>query len=420
MRIGGALFDRSIGQQFISNVAFKADLGRGRELGLDVVRGLAILLAMGYHINQVDAGRFANLLLAPGARIGWTGVDLFFVLSGFLIGGLILKEANLTGGFNYKRFLLRRILRLWPTLYTFLLAMLFMGFPARDFFWQISLHVQGYVPIKSATHLWSLAVEEQFYLLLALGFPLLSLGLGWRRTLPWVLVAIMVICPILRALAPAAGYNPTQIYILTHFRIDTLAGGVFLAFIVSERPDLFERLRRVRLLWIAVAILGVVFLWMVSRGSRLGQVAGYSISWITSAALLILLYKASLAGRWRRPALVLGFLGQVSYPLYLWHVGVMKVGKEYLPKLIGKDQVLLQTILIYAGAIAVAFTVTILLERPIMRLRDKVFPAPRKAVTPEVAMTAASEPASAAAGAFEVRLSVKSERQRPPGGRSQS
>lgn len=372
-------FNRSRIGAFVSDVAFKADLGRGRELSLDVVRGLAILLAMGYHINQVDAGPIANILLAPGVRIGWTGVDLFFVLSGFLIGGLILREANFTGGFNYKRFLLRRILRLWPTLYTFLFAMLLMGFPARDFFWQISLHVQGYVPIKSATHLWSLAVEEQFYLLLALGFPLMSRGFGWRRTLPWVLVALIVICPILRALAPAAGYDHDDIYILTHFRIDMLAAGVLLAFIASERPDLFDRLLRMRLLWIALLAAGMTVLWAMRVNSPFGEIAGFSISWIASASALLLLCKAKFHGIWRVPALALGFLGQISYPLYLWHVGVMKVGKQYLPRLIGNDQVILQTMLIYAGAIAVAFTVTILVERPIMRLRDRLYPAPRKA-----------------------------------------
>ena len=384
-RSGLDRFDGPSVRQLVSDVAFKADLGRGRDLSLDVVRGLAILLAMGYHINQVDAGPVANLLLAPGAQIGWMGVDLFFVLSGFLIGGLILREANLTGGFNYKRFLLRRILRLWPTLYTFLFAMLLLGVPARDFFWQISLHVQGYVPIKSATHLWSLAVEEQFYLLLALGFPLLSRGWGWRRTLPWVLVAVMIICPILRAIAPAAGYSFEQIYTLTHFRMDTLAAGVLLAFTASERPDVFERLLRMRLLWIAVAISGAVFLWNLRGDSRLGQVlggvlgevAGFSVSWIISVATLLLLYKSTFAGAWRWPALAVGFLGQVSYPLYLWHVGVAKMGERYLPKLIG-NHILLRTVLIYAAAIAVAFTVTVLIERPIMRLRDRLLPAPRK------------------------------------------
>src|SRR3954454_11772531 len=91
----------------LSKLARIADVGRGRELSLDVVRGLAILLAMGYHINRVDAGPIANILLQPGAKIGWAGVDLFFVLSGFLIGGLILKEVNLAGRFDYKRFLIR-------------------------------------------------------------------------------------------------------------------------------------------------------------------------------------------------------------------------------------------------------------------------------------------------------------------------
>lgn len=386
-------------RRFASVVALKADLSRDRTLGLDVVRGLAILLAMGYHINHVDAGPFANVLLAPGVRIGWVGVDLFFVLSGFLIGGLILKEANLTGGFDYKRFLLRRILRLWPTLYTFLLAMLLLGFPARDFFWQISLHVQGYVAIRSATHLWSLAVEEQFYLLLALGFPLLSRAFGWRRALPWVLVALIVLCPILRALAPAAGYDHTQIYILTHFRIDTLAAGVLLAFVASERAELFERILCRRGALIVITVLGAAFLWNVRVDSRLGEVAGFSVSWIASAAALLLLCRASFAGILLWPALVVGFLGQISYPLYLWHVGVMKFGREHLPQIIGEGRILLETILIYAGAVSIAFTVTALVERPIMRFRDKVIPAPRN-VAPLIAGSPAGTPLANTEGAM--------------------
>ena len=405
---GRGIFDRPPVGQLVSDVAFKADLGRGRDLSLDVVRGLAILLAMGHHINQVDAGPIANLLFAPGVRIGWAGVDLFFVLSGFLIGGLILREANLTGGFDYKRFLLRRILRLWPTLYTFLFAMLVMGFPARDFFWQISLHVQGYVPIKSATHLWSLAVEEQFYLLLALGFPLLSRGFGWRRTLPWALVALIVICPILRALGPGAGYSSADIYKLTHFRIDTLAAGVLLAFIASERRDLFERLLGMRLLWIAIAISGAAFLWVVKIEGPLGEAASYSVSWMASAATLLLLYRVSFTGISLWPALALGFLGQISYPLYLWHVGVMKMGRQYLPKIIGDGQILLETVLIYVGAIAIAFTVTVLVERPVMLLRDRLFPTPRKTAVAGSAGMAANETIAAAPVVCPVALAAES------------
>lgn len=386
----GALVMRLPVRRMLSEATRTGSLAEGRELGLDLVRGLAILLAMGYHLNQTDAGPVLNILLRPGSKIGWAGVDLFFVLSGFLIGGMILKEANLTGGLDYKRFLMRRILRLWPTLYTFLIAMLLFGFPARDFFWQISLHVQGYVQTKSATHLWSLAVEEQFYLILGLGFPLLSRAFGWRRTLPWILVGLIIVCPILRAMGPWAGYSHWDIYVLTHFRIDSLACGVLLAFLASERPKLFKRLLCRRAIWAAVAALGVVFLWNVEKNSPLGEIAGYSIAWIASAATLLLLYKVRVAGFLRWPCSALAFLGQISYPLYLWHVAVLKLGQKYLPRFIGEGQNALQTLLIYGGAIAVAFAVTTLVERPVMRLRDRIIPPPRKApkLTPVTAGTA--------------------------------
>ncbi|MBK7283494.1 MAG: acyltransferase [Sphingomonadales bacterium] len=308
-------------------------------MGLDVIRGLAILLAMGYHLNHADAGPFFNLLLRPGVKIGWAGVDLFFVLSGFLIGGMIIREAQSTGGLDYKRFLMRRILRLWPTLYAFLIAMLLFGFPAEDFFWQIALHIQGYAKTKSATHLWSLAVEEQFYLLLGLGFPLLSRTFGWRRTLPGILVGLIVLCPILRALGSKAGFSHWDIYVLTHFRIDALAFDILLSFVALEKPELFDRLLGKRLIWAAVGALGIVFLWNVHKGSRLGEIAGYSVSWITSAAILLLLYRTRVVGPLRVPCRVLAFLGQISYPLYLWHVAALRLGQNTYPPSLGKGVV---------------------------------------------------------------------------------
>lgn len=362
----------------LKRAASYGNLGRGRELGLDVLRGIAILLAMGYHINHADSGPFFNLLLQPGAKIGWAGVDLFFVLSGFLIGGMIIREAQSTGRLDYKRFLIRRILRLWPTLYTFLFAMLLFGFPARDFFWQIALHVQGYVKTKSATHLWSLAVEEQFYLLFGLGFPLLSRTFDWRRALPWILVFIIILCPILRAMGLWAGFSHWQIYVLTHFRIDALAGGVLLSYLALEKPELFDRLRNARLFWAVSAAIGVIFLWNVFKGSRLGESAGLSVSWITSVAILLLLYKIRVVGPFVLPCRVLAFLGQISYPLYLWHVAVLKLGQKYLPALIGEGRGGLLTLLVYLGSVAIAFAVTTLIERPIMKYRDRILPPPPK------------------------------------------
>src|SRR5580658_8107142 len=94
----------------------------GRVLSLDVLRGVAILLVIGRHhfINPRDAG----LLFVPAAvwhRYGWTGVDLFFVLSGFLVGGLLLKETLERGELHVPRFLVRREFKIWPSYYVFLI-----------------------------------------------------------------------------------------------------------------------------------------------------------------------------------------------------------------------------------------------------------------------------------------------------------
>src|ERR687885_2717102 len=86
--------------------------GRTRRLDLDVVRGAAILLALGWHFSGPSGNVVLDALQWPGEHIGWAGVDLFFVLSGFLIGRLVLGEYRRTGTFDGRRFSPRRILKL--------------------------------------------------------------------------------------------------------------------------------------------------------------------------------------------------------------------------------------------------------------------------------------------------------------------
>src|SRR4051812_48765288 len=93
----------------------------GRRLDLDVVRGLAIVLALGWHFSRERTGNVVlDVLTGPGHTFGWAGVDLFFVLSGFLLGRLVLTEQARTGRFDGRRFTARRLLKLWPVLYVFL------------------------------------------------------------------------------------------------------------------------------------------------------------------------------------------------------------------------------------------------------------------------------------------------------------
>lgn len=342
-----------------------------REIDLDIVRGIAILLAMGWHINSGVDATLVNFLLLPGAKIGWAGVDLFFVLSGFLIGGAIIRELKRTATFNYRNFFIRRVFRLWPVLYTFLFAMA-MVVSWRDFFWQTAFHVQNFVSTRSATHLWSLAVEEHFYVLLGLGLPILIRWSNWRKSVPVCMIAVLFLCPLLRWLAVMQSATATAIQTQTQFRLDAIAMGVLLSFLSTERPKVFESLLKHRLLWIAIALSGSVFLWVVPKSTILGMTLGYSISWITAAAFLLCIYRSGVERRFSLLMLSIAFIGQVSYPLYLWHVPVMKLSDAVANRIGLSDGV--RIVLTYLAAIAVATVITNLVERPVMRWRDRVFP----------------------------------------------
>lgn len=300
--------------------------GGRRDLDLDVVRGLAILLAMGWHFNSQDTGwPVLEVLLTPGRRVGWAGVDLFFVLSGFLVGSLALREVSRKGNFDSRRFVIRRALKLWPVLYIFLFAQVLLSdHPWQTFLFQNSFHVQNYTG-SSLDHLWSLAVEEHFYLALAILYPLAVRRRLQPRTLVRLLVGVMATALILRLIAVIAGFNSVTIQHQTQFRADALACGVLLAVIATYYPAYFARLLRLRWVWLIVVIMSAVFLMEVPKQSAVGAVLCFTVSYVCGAALILLVRHNDLVERANWLLRPVGTLGVYSYALYIWHLSAARV-----------------------------------------------------------------------------------------------
>ena len=353
----------------------------GRRLDLDVVRGLAIVLALGWHLSGERSGNPAlDALTWPGRTFGWAGVDLFFVLSGFLLGRLVLTEQLRTGRFDGRRFTARRLLKLWPVLYVFLAAQALLGpEPWTSYLWQNALHVQKYAG-TSLAHLWSLAVEEHFYLALAVLFPLFARRRGSPRTLAVVLVGVLVAALALRIWGAAHGVSDVRLQWQTQFRVDSIAAGVLLAAISVHWPTAFERLHRHRWALLAVLAAGTVHLATVGKQGVVGSTLGFTVAYVTAAALLLLLYRATWVVRARWVTAPLAALGRFSYGIYIWHVFAAGVTLDLLPRGWSAPYDEIGQGVQYAAAIAVGVLTTVAVERPVLRLRDRLLPGRQPAV----------------------------------------
>jgi peptidoglycan/LPS O-acetylase OafA/YrhL len=352
----------------------EASPAAGRDLDLDVVRGLAILLAMGWHFNHPTGNRVADALLYPGRTFGWAGVDLFFVLSGFLVGRILLKEARRTGDFDRRRFMLRRAFKLWPVLYLFLLVQLISrDKPWDSYLLQNAFHVQNFAG-SSLNHLWSLAVEEHFYLMAAVAFPFFARSRRSSRTLIAVLFGVMAVSLVSRLIGDATGASTRDLQWQTQYRLDGLALGAVLATVSVHHVAVWQRLMALRPLWLLTTIAGVVYLSQVSYATAFGRTFGYTVTALAGASALLLMREATLVQRWSPWLRPIGMLGVYSYSLYIWHQAagrlVAQVAEKVFPDL--PDPVLISVK--YAAAIALAIGLTWLVEWPFLRLRERVVP----------------------------------------------
>lgn len=331
------------------------------------MRGIAILLVLVFHFPILTGNTTIDALIRPVAGAGWAGVDLFFVLSGFLVGRMILIEAERPKGLDTRRFFSRRILRLWPALYVYLgVSVLIGGADMAHRAWPVLVHVQNYSGV-TIDHLWSLAVEEHFYLISAFALPWLVRRGGPRR-LVTMLLAIMAASFALRTGAVLAGVPMVRIQWQTQYRVDALACGVLLAAIHLHYPAVFARLARQRTPLAAIAAGGYTIL-IVGDAGAFRHSIGFVVAYLASAALILATYDAKPPAAIRAPVRALAGLGTIAYSLYIWHSSIGQTGAAIATGM-GVTAPFGLTVATYASVIAWAWLAFRLIEQPIMALRD--------------------------------------------------
>ena len=360
--------------------------------GLDLLRALAILCVMYYHALTLHLLPKSD----PVAQIGWMGVDLFFALSGFLIGSQLLRPLTQGQRLGLGVFYARRLFRTLPA-YLVVLALyftvpIFREAPEIQPLWQFLTFTENlFIHVdhgKAFSHVWSLCVEEQFYLVAPLAVWILARRPAASKTLA-VCIAILLGGIVLRGadwlhdLAPiysfahnygiVARYWSERIYYPTWTRLDGLLAGFTVALLASFRPGLWQRLmsRGNLMLGSALAGLAVAIYLFRDPTALLPSVIGYPILSFSMGCLVVAgAGPSSLIGR--RPIPLAGIVAAISYSLYLTHKAVY-----HLVRLAAGDSFAghpILAMLAYGGAAllggALLYTIV---ERPFLRLRDRLF-----------------------------------------------
>ena len=381
-----------------------------RNLQLDFLRGVAILLVLGRHLELPRPDGSIGTLAHLWFTIGWLGVDLFFVLSGFLIGGLLLAELKKYGQINIPRFLARRGLKIYPPYLVFLayvaLMPSFKTFLAGEDAWELLakdcsmlwpnlLFLQNYVGSNPIGHTWTLAVEEHFYLLLPFVLALLA-STGRVRLLVPICLAMVPVFLTLRCLSVWNADAFSVTVSATHLRLDALLFGVGIRAMAEYLPERFQGARR----WRGLMVMTGIILWLpnvfIEPSTPFIRTFGLTASFLGSAAFLVAAYQTHEEdfGRWKQFAIpiisLVAWIGVYSYAIYLWHVTTIGIlEREAAGRLaMWIEQStplwwLLSAALVCGGAILSGVVAAKVVEWPVLRFRDRFFPT-RSAALPVV------------------------------------
>jgi len=362
-----------------------------RDKRLDILRCIAVLLVI-----QVHSG-VSNRLSSAGR----VGVDLFFVLSGFLISGLLFTEFKKRGSIDFGRFFIRRSLKIYPAYYFLLLASLAYRFyfhlsiPLSRFVGEV-LYLQNYSSMIWG-HEWSLAVEEHFYILLPI-FLLILIRRSPRsadpfRSVPLTFLMVAIACLALR-LITALSFSSAELqqwkdlhwaYATTHCRLDGIFFGVLLGYFFHFRAEVFDRLLHGRRNLVLLVMLSVILLspcLLLPQANRFMLTIGLTSLYIGFGIVLMLCLRVRgiLPSAIARPCESIGkgfaYVGLYSYSIYLWHFPVLVWGIHSVEKFLKVSLGPASSYLFYVSvSIGFGIFMSRILEYPILRLRDRFFPS---------------------------------------------
>ncbi|MFT5050858.1 MAG: peptidoglycan/LPS O-acetylase OafA/YrhL [Chlamydiales bacterium] len=371
---------------------------------LDGIRGLAVALVMAHHFfaASMPADTALDRTVFAVLHTGWCGVDMFFVLSGYLITGILFRTKG--SGHYFRSFYARRTVRIFPlyyaTLFVFFVLLPMVDHPeVADYikpsqpdqlwFWayltNIRIAMRGaFYPELIPNVTWSLAIEEQFYLV----WPIVVL-LCSRRTLMRICVLLIVGALALRVTLALNGASYVLSYVITPARIDCLALGSFLALVSHGgqlgrfSPEVVSWARRVLLVSVAVVV------WLGIRDGMLDPIQ--SLTYTLGFSGIAFLYGAFLVlcistppGSMLARAVDNGFLrtlGKYSYALYLFH-GPVGTGMRLLyhprhqPLWLGSSlpRTLIYVLIASVASLAAAFLSWHLMEKHFLKLK-RYFPS---------------------------------------------
>lgn len=355
-----------------------------RIVSLDILRGFAILMVLVVHapwpawLMDGHAGR----VIAVGAY----GVDLFFVLSGYLISRLLFAELRRTDSIVLTRFWLRRGFKIWPSYYVAYLAAVVVTGLTTSFQWSDLLAWPNFVFLQNYFHTnlrwfasWSLAVEEHFYTTLPLVLLLLVSFRSGLRALPLLLLVVCAVVPVLRYFTQ----DTSLIWIQTHLRMDALCWGVLLGFCEHKGiqwPFHFVRSHKAAIAILSAATLAVVLLYPYTH--KIGHTVGFTMvalssmlwtghaienpDWTTGRNALI-----------QRGLIWISQIGVYSYTIYL----VQQLTKalidmsKHMP---GSSQIMNshgpQIVAFIGGSIVLGWLLSRIVEIPGLALRERLVP----------------------------------------------
>lgn len=358
--------------------------------GLDHLRALAIMLVFLYHYRIPIFGH--PEWLTDYAKFGWTGVDLFFVLSGFLISSQLFYQIKQGRTISFKEFFLKRFFRILPAFW--LVVGIYFCFP--DFhereelspLWKFLTFTQNFgLDIKyfgTFSHAWSLCVEEHFYLFLPIILILLLRTKLFEKAY-WFLIILFVLGFFIRHYSWINLYFPNinseyswmywykYVYYPTYNRLDGLLIGVSIAALYQFLPNTWSKISRFGNLWITLSliILTAAYFLCYEEQSYSASVFGFPLVAVGYGVLVMgAISPNSFLFKWNSK--ITAFIATLSYAIYLTHKGIIHIIQKVFANLDidinSNTMLLICTISCMSGALLL----NLIIEKPFMRLREKI------------------------------------------------